>query len=86
MLLSGGVDSSLVTAMAVRASSRVQTFTIGFPGHGTLDETEHARLIARHFGTNHTELVAEPATADLLPSLARQFDEPVTDSSMIPPS
>ncbi len=50
MLLSGGVDSSLVTAMAVRASSRVQTFTIGFPGHGTLDETEHARLIARHFG------------------------------------
>jgi asparagine synthase (glutamine-hydrolysing) len=84
VLLSGGVDSSLVTAMAVRASSRVQTFTIGFPGHGKLDETEHARLIARHFGTRHTELMAEDATADLLPCLARQFDEPMVDSSMIP--
>lgn len=84
VLLSGGVDSSLVTAMAMRASSKVKTFTIRFPGHGNLDETEHARLIARHFGTDHTELVAEPATADLMPHLARQFDEPIVDSSMIP--
>jgi asparagine synthase (glutamine-hydrolysing) len=84
VLLSGGVDSSLITAMAVRASSQVQTFTIGFPGHGKLDETEHARLIARHFGTRHTELMAEDATLDLLPRLASQFDEPMVDSSMIP--
>ena len=84
VLLSGGVDSSLITAMAVRAFSQVQTFTIGFPGHGKLDETEHARLIARCFGTRHTELMAEDATADLLPRLARQFDEPMVDSSMIP--
>jgi asparagine synthase (glutamine-hydrolysing) len=84
VLLSGGVDSSLITAMAVRSSSQVQTFTIGFSGHGKLDETEHARLIARHFGTRHTELMAEPATADLLMRLARQFDEPMVDSSMIP--
>jgi asparagine synthase (glutamine-hydrolysing) len=84
VLLSGGVDSSLITAMAVRSSSQVQTFTIGFPGHGKLDETEHARFVARHFGTRHTELMAEPATADLLPRLARQFDEPMVDSSMIP--
>jgi asparagine synthase (glutamine-hydrolysing) len=84
VLLSGGVDSSLITAMAVRSSSQVQTFTIGFPGHGKLDETEHARLVARHFGTRHTELMAEDATADLLPRLARQFDEPMVDSSMIP--
>jgi asparagine synthase (glutamine-hydrolysing) len=84
VLLSGGVDSSLITAMAVRASSQVQTFTIGFPGHGKLDETEHARLIARHFGTRHTELMAEPATADVIPRMARQFDEPMVDSSMIP--
>lgn len=84
VLLSGGVDSSLITAMAVRASNNVQTFTIGFPGHGKLDETEHARLIARHFGTQHTELMAEPATANLLQSLAQQFDEPMVDSSMIP--
>jgi len=84
VLLSGGVDSSLITAMAVRASSQVQTFTIGFPGYGKLDETEHARLIVRHFGTRHTELMAEDATVDLLPQLACQFDEPMVDSSMIP--
>jgi len=84
VLLSGGVDSSLVTAMAVRASSRVQTFTIGFPGHSAFDETEHARLVARHFGTKHTELMADSAAADLLPRLAQQFDEPMVDSSMIP--
>jgi asparagine synthase (glutamine-hydrolysing) len=84
VLLSGGVDSSLITAMAARTSNKVQTFTIGFPGHGKLDETDHARLISRYFGTQHTELRAEDATADLLPQLARQFDEPMVDSSMIP--
>ena len=83
ILLSGGVDSSLVTALAARRR-RVRTFTIGFPGHGALDETSHARLIAGHFGTDHTELVAEPTSADLLPRLARQFDEPMVDSSMLP--
>jgi len=84
VLLSGGVDSSLVTAMAVRAAPRVKTFTIRFPGFGQYDETEHARLIARHFRTEHVELVAAESTVDLLPLLARQFDEPMVDSSMIP--
>jgi len=84
VLLSGGVDSSLITAMAVRNSSSVQTFSIGFPGHGKMDETEHARLIAKHFGTKHTELMAESASAGLVPMLAKQFDEPMVDSSMIP--
>lgn len=84
VLLSGGLDSSLVTAMAVRRSPRVRTFSIGFPGGGTYDETHHARLIAAYFGTEHTELHAEPATSDILPQLARQFDEPMVDSSMIP--
>ena len=84
VLLSGGVDSSLVTAMAVRALSKVKTFTIRFPGHARHDETEHARLIARHFQTEHIELEGLSATAELLPRLARQFDEPMLDSSMIP--
>ncbi|PNK03838.1 asparagine synthase (glutamine-hydrolyzing), partial [Cylindrospermopsis raciborskii S07] len=84
VLLSGGVDSSLITAMAVRNSAHVRTFSISFPGHGKLDETPHARLIANYFGTDHTELVAEPASADLIPNLVRQFDEPMVDSSMIP--
>lgn len=84
VLLSGGVDSSLLTAMAVRSAPGVMTFTIRFPGFGSFDETEHARLVARHFGTTHIELEAEPTSADLLPVLARQYDEPVVDSSMIP--
>ena len=84
ILLSGGVDSSLVTALATRTAPDVRTFTIGFPDQPDMDETAHARLIANHFGTRHVELMAEPATADLLPLLARQFDEPVIDSSMIP--
>lgn len=84
VLLSGGVDSSLITAMAVRTVPNVLTFTVRFPGFGDHDETEHARLIARHFGTNHVELEAAPTSAGLLPALARQFDEPMVDSSMIP--
>ena len=84
VLLSGGVDSSLVTAMAARLSSKLRTFTIRFPGHKKHDETKHARLVAEHFGTEHFELEGAPATADLMPLLARQFDEPVADSSMIP--
>ena len=84
VLLSGGVDSSLITAMAVRASSKVKTFTIRFPDYDKHDETKHARLIARHFATEHVELEAQPTSADLLPHLARQFDEPMADSSIIP--
>jgi asparagine synthase (glutamine-hydrolysing) len=86
ILLSGGVDSSLVTAMAVRHSRQVHTFSVGFPGGGEFDETDHARLIARHFGTKHTELMAEPisVTTELIAQLVRQFDEPMVDSSMIP--
>jgi asparagine synthase (glutamine-hydrolysing) len=84
VLLSGGVDSSLVTALATRARPGVRSFTVRFPGHEAYDETEHARLIARHFGTEHEEVEAESMTTALLPMLARQFDEPMTDSSMLP--
>ena len=85
VMLSGGLDSSLVTAMAARVSSSpVRTFTISFPGHGALDESPYARMVAAHFGTKHVELAAEPATVDLLPELARQYDEPLADSSMVP--
>jgi len=85
IMLSGGVDSSLVVAMAARATSRrVKTFTITFPGHGSFDEAPYAREVARHFDTEHVELAAEMATVDLLPELARQYDEPIADSSMVP--
>lgn len=85
ILLSGGIDSSLITAVAARLSRQpVKTFTISFPGHGSYDEGPYAKLVAQHFKTDHLELVAEPASVKLLPDLARQYDEPMADSSMVP--
>ena len=86
VMLSGGLDSSLVTAMAARVKPRIKTFTISFPGHGPYDEAPHAQAVADHFGTEHIVLPIEPATVDLLPQLARQYDEPLADSSMVPTS
>lgn len=84
VLLSGGVDSSLITAMACRNSNNVKTFTICFPGHENNDESKYAKLISDHFGTEHLTLDAQPPTSDLVFKLAKQFDEPMVDSSMIP--
>jgi asparagine synthase (glutamine-hydrolysing) len=85
VLLSGGLDSSLVTALAARVSPRkVRTFTVTFPGHPTHDEGPHARLVATHFATDHTELVAGAAAKDVVPALAYQFDEPIADSAIVP--
>ena len=85
ILLSGGIDSSLVTAMAAKVSSKpIRTFTISFPGHAKLDEGPYARLVADHFGTQHTELAAEPASVELLPQIAKQYDEPLGDHAIVP--
>jgi asparagine synthase (glutamine-hydrolysing) len=85
ILLSGGVDSSLVTAIAARVSEHpVRTFTVRFPDAPAADEGPFAQLVASHFGTRHTTLDAEPATAVLLRELAVQFDTPIADSSMLP--
>ena len=85
ILLSGGIDSSLVTAMAARVSTRPpKTFTVTFRGHKTHDEGPYARIVADHFGTDHTELPGEEASVSILPRLARQYDEPIGDSSMVP--
>jgi asparagine synthase (glutamine-hydrolysing) len=84
VLLSGGVDSSLVTAMAARSSPHVKTFTVGLQGHEKYDEAAFARLVANHFGTEHIELQAGDTSPDILNLLARQYDEPIFDSSMVP--
>jgi asparagine synthase (glutamine-hydrolysing) len=85
ILLSGGVDSSIVSAIAAEVSSKpVKTFTARFTGFGTYDEGPYASMVARHIGSDHNELEAEPASQDMLSSLVRQFDDPISDSSMIP--
>ena len=85
VLLSGGLDSSLITSAASAACpGQIKTFTVSFADGGNCDEREHARLIAEHFGTTHTELVSEATDIWLLDQMARQFDEPIGDPSAIP--
>jgi asparagine synthase (glutamine-hydrolysing) len=84
VLLSGGVDSGLLAALAAQETSApVRTFSIGFE-EGSFDETADARLVAERYGTEHHELVVRPDAAQLLPALAEAFDEPFADSSALP--
>jgi len=83
--LSGGIDSSLVVAlMQEHLGTRVNTFTIGFE-EKSHDESEYARAVADHLGTNHTEkTVTSREAQDVIPNIAEYWDEPFSDSSQIP--
>jgi asparagine synthase (glutamine-hydrolysing) len=84
VLLSGGVDSSLLAALAAQESGEaVHTFSIGFEER-SFDELGDARSVASMYGTRHEELTLRPDAALLLPRLAETFDEPFADSSALP--
>lgn len=84
VFLSGGMDSSVVTALMAEASAEpVRTFSIGFENQA-FDELPYARAVAQRYGTIHTEEVISLDALDLLPTLADHFDEPFGDPSAIP--
>ena len=83
-VLSGGIDSTLITAIAGQEYSGVlRTFIVGFR-NGAFNESQDAKLVARHFGCDHYESVVTNLDLDILPDLLRNFDEPFADPSMIP--
>ncbi|ENJ6565095.1 TPA: asparagine synthase (glutamine-hydrolyzing) [Proteus mirabilis] len=84
ILLSGGVDSSMLTAIASTHTRQVKTFTVKFPGYSQFDESESARLIANYFGTEHTEIEGANISPDLFLKIAKSIDTPINDSSLLP--
>jgi asparagine synthase (glutamine-hydrolysing) len=84
VLLSGGIDSGGITALAAAESpAALKTFSIGFEESG-FDELSRARLVAERFATDHHELIVRPDAVELLPKLVESFDEPFGDSSALP--
>jgi len=83
LFLSGGIDSSLVTAIAARhCAGQALTFSIGF-AEAAFDESGYAERIAQHLGTRHRTFTGRPAMLDVLPALVRHYGEPFGDSSAL---
>ena len=83
IFLSGGLDSSAVTALMSQLTNRVRTFSIGFE-EADFNELEYARIVSRCFSTDHHEFMVKPKALEILPLLVERYGEPYADSSAIP--
>ena len=81
--LSGGIDSSLIVALAAQHNPRLRTFSVRINELG-FDESPYARMVAQRFNTDHHEIEVDVPQLDELPSLVKQFDEPFADPSAVP--
>ena len=85
ILLSGGLDSSLMTAFAAKnTKEKVKTFHISFPGHGKYNESEYARKVSKYFNTEHHDLDGGVMKPELIDDILDFIDEPIADSSLLP--
>ncbi len=84
IFLSGGLDSSLVTAAAARSSSNVRTINVSFPGNGKFDETKFAHQISDYFGTDHHVIDGRELLDFSTNALFSSFSDPLADSSIVP--
>ena len=83
-LLSGGVDSSVLVSLASRIETKINTFTVTFPGYSKFDESHHANIIAKKFNTNHYEVDGGKISPWIMDEIVQFFDEPLADSSILP--
>lgn len=83
--LSGGIDSSLITAMLCEAANKqVKTYNVSFSGQAEYNESPFARLVSEKFNTSHRQVVMEEQICQLLPRLIWHLDEPIADQAILP--
>ncbi len=84
VFLSGGIDSSIITGLMAQHTSHIKSFSIGFT-EDSYDESKYARLVAKHYGTEHHEhILSAEDCAQILPQVASRLDEPMADASVAP--
>ena len=84
MLLSGGIDSSLLVALGSRNHKNLNTFNVSFQNYDEFNESKHARLIADHYDCNHQEIESSNINPSMFEQLSEYYDDPIFDTSMIP--
>ena len=82
ILLSGGLDSSLITAIAGSMNKKIYTYSVAFPSNSNLDESYYSKLISDHFSTEHTQINFKNFSFDDLDKFCNFIDEPIMDSSI----